>query len=91
MLGSGLLMPFFGFSNNQEELPTPPSEDEEYQTLLKPDGSAVKVKVSTHIIDYLKQQRTEQVLHAMINQRQHHRKIWNIVRNLQLRLTNVLN
>jgi len=47
LLGSGLLMPFFGFGNNQEELPTPPSEDEEYQTLLKPDGSAVKVKVST--------------------------------------------
>ena len=46
ILGSGLLVPLFGFGNSSEE-PLPPSSDEEYQTLLKPDGTSVKVKVST--------------------------------------------
>lgn len=45
-----MLLPFLGFSNtktidlvssNEEE------ENNEYQTLLRPDGTAVKVKVST--------------------------------------------
>lgn len=45
ILGGTFLLPFFGF--NQE----PPSvedlaEEEEYETLLKPDGTTVKVKVS---------------------------------------------
>ncbi len=47
ILGSSLLIPFLGLSNSNstdEEL----SEDKaEYQTLLKPDGTTVKVKVST--------------------------------------------
>ena len=46
ILGSSLLVPFFGFGNSNEELLSPTIE-EEYQTLLKPDGTAVKVKVST--------------------------------------------
>jgi len=46
ILGSSLLVPFFGFGNANEELLSAPNE-EEYQTLLKPDGTAVKVKVST--------------------------------------------
>lgn len=45
LLGSGLLIPFLGFGKtNVTE--TTSAEDEEYQTLLKPDGTAVKVKVS---------------------------------------------
>ncbi len=45
ILGSSLLIPFLGFSKpiNDEIIN---SEDEEYQTLLKPDGTSVKVKVS---------------------------------------------
>lgn len=46
ILGSSLLIPFLGFREPVSELPTNNSEDEEYQTLLKPDGSTVKVKVS---------------------------------------------
>ncbi len=46
ILGSSLLVPLFGFGNSNEELLST-SNDEEYQTLLKPDGTAVKVKVST--------------------------------------------
>ena len=42
LLGSSLLIPFLGFSNNKTTV-----SDEEYETLLKPDGSTVKVKVST--------------------------------------------
>jgi hypothetical protein len=45
LLGSGLLIPFLGFGNTDAtEIKT--AEDEEYQTLLKPDGTTVKVKVS---------------------------------------------
>ena len=45
ILGSGLLIPFLGFSKpiDSETIAT---EDEEYQTLLKPDGTSVKVKVN---------------------------------------------
>lgn len=46
ILGSSLLVPIFGFGNSNGEPLTSPIE-EEYQTLLKPDGTAVKVKVST--------------------------------------------
>lgn len=48
ILGSSLLIPFIGFglTETQEELPIDDNE-EEYQTLLKPDGTAVKVKAST--------------------------------------------
>ncbi len=45
IIGSGLLIPFLGFSNSIPEEKTNP-EKEEYQTLLKPDGTTVKVKVS---------------------------------------------
>jgi hypothetical protein len=44
LLGGGLLIPFLGFSNSDtNSIPT----DEEYTTLLKADGTAVKVKTST--------------------------------------------
>lgn len=44
LLGGGLLIPFLGFSNSvTNSIP----EDEEYTTLLKADGTAVKVKTST--------------------------------------------
>ena len=46
ILGSSLLIPFLGFSKPVvDEIVD--AEDEEYQTLLKPDGTTVKVKVST--------------------------------------------
>ncbi len=46
ILGSTLLIPFLGFSKSCPNYISIPKE-EEYQTLLKPDGTAVKVKVST--------------------------------------------
>ena len=46
ILGGSLLLPFLGFGSSATEEATHP-EDEEYQTLLKPDGTTVKVKVST--------------------------------------------
>lgn len=46
ILGGSLLLPFLSFGNTAiEEVANP--DDEEYQTLLKPDGTTVKVKVST--------------------------------------------
>jgi hypothetical protein len=45
LLGTGLLIPFLGFGKT-DITETASAEDEEYQTLLKPDGTAVKVKVS---------------------------------------------
>lgn len=47
IIGSGLLIPFLGFGNSKNADLVLPDEKEEYQTLLKPDGTAVKVKVST--------------------------------------------
>ncbi len=44
LLGGGLLIPFLGFSNSDTNSI---AEDEEYTTLLKADGTAVKVKTST--------------------------------------------
>ena len=46
ILGSGLLLPLFGFGK-PDEVQFSTSNEEEYQTLLKPDGTAVKVKVSS--------------------------------------------
>ena len=46
LLGGTLLIPFLGFGNAVSD-ETTISEDEEYQTLLKPDGTTVKVKAST--------------------------------------------
>ncbi len=45
ILGSALLLPFLGFGKSTTNSITDPNE--EYQTLLKPDGTTVKVKVST--------------------------------------------
>ena len=44
-IGLSLLIPFFGFQNYKEETAT--KNEEEYQTLLKSDGTIVKVKVNT--------------------------------------------
>ncbi|GGK22464.1 hypothetical protein GCM10007962_15800 [Yeosuana aromativorans] len=46
LLGSGFLIPFLGFGKTNI-VETSTAEEDEYQTLLKPDGTAVKVKVST--------------------------------------------
>jgi len=46
ILGSSLLIPFIGFGKPVNDVVANNSEDEEYQTLLKPDGSTVKVKTS---------------------------------------------
>lgn len=47
LIGGTLLLPFLGFGKTSiaDELLIP-EENEEYQTLLKPDGTAVRVKVS---------------------------------------------
>ena len=48
IIGSVLLTPFLGFGKSTlNEVEIPEEENEEYQTLLKPDGTTVKVKVST--------------------------------------------
>lgn len=44
IIGSSLLIPFFGQAKNIEEETL---NDEDYQILLKPDGTSVKVKKST--------------------------------------------
>ena len=47
ILGSSLLIPFLGYSFSETNEEKPLSEnEEEYQTLLKQDGTTVKVKVS---------------------------------------------
>ncbi|MGV8945195.1 MAG: hypothetical protein ACOH1N_02085 [Lutibacter sp.] len=46
LLGSTLLLPILGFGKSSVEEISIPDENEEYQTLLKPDGTAVKVKIS---------------------------------------------
>jgi len=45
LLGGSLLIPFLGFSNTSSK-ETSISENEEYQTLLKPDGTVVKVNTN---------------------------------------------
>lgn len=46
ILGSALLIPFLGFGKpNKTEINI--TNENEYQTLLKPDGSTAKVKIST--------------------------------------------
>ncbi len=47
IIGSSLLIPFLGFGNSMNDNLVLSEEKEEYQTLLKPDGTTVKVKVST--------------------------------------------
>jgi len=46
ILGSAMLLPFLGFGKSIPDKITISENEEEYQTLLKPDGTAVKVKVS---------------------------------------------
>ena len=46
LLGSALIIPFLGFGNAFKNDNLITKEEEEYQTLLKPDGTTVKVKVS---------------------------------------------
>ena len=46
ILGGSLLLPFIGFGNNIID-ETITSQKDEYETLLRPDGTTVKVKVST--------------------------------------------
>ncbi len=45
ILGTTFLIPFLGFGNSEKN-DSSISENEEYETLLKPDGTTVKVKVS---------------------------------------------
>ncbi|WP_019668583.1 hypothetical protein [Eudoraea adriatica] len=44
ILGGTFLLPFFGFNQEHPAVADLP-EEEEYETLLKPDGTTVKVKV----------------------------------------------
>ncbi len=44
ILGSSLLIPFFGMGKPLDDALIQP-EEEEFQTLLKPDGTTVKVSV----------------------------------------------
>jgi len=46
ILGSTLLMPFLGFGKSASDEKYILQKDEDYQILLKPDGTTVKVKVS---------------------------------------------
>ncbi len=46
LLGSTLLIPYLGFGNSENNEEST-SETDDYQTLLKPDGTTVKVKAST--------------------------------------------
>lgn len=46
ILGSGLLIPFLGFGNSVTNDKILSDKEEEFQTLLKPDGTTVKVKIS---------------------------------------------
>ncbi len=46
LLGGTLLLPLLGFSN-VDKLVEPITDDNDYETLLKPDGTTVRVKTST--------------------------------------------
>ena len=47
ILGGGLLFPLLGFGNTSNNTKNTADDDEDYQTLLKPDGTVVKVKTNT--------------------------------------------
>ena len=46
ILGGSLLLPFIGTANPDNDPNQTDDEQTEYKTLLKPDGTAVKVKVT---------------------------------------------
>jgi len=46
LVGSSLLIPFLGFGENDLDDKLH-SSDDEFETLLKPDGTTVKVRVKT--------------------------------------------
>jgi hypothetical protein len=46
LVGSSLLIPFLGFGENDLDNGTH-SNNDEFETLLKPDGTTVKVRVKT--------------------------------------------
>lgn len=47
LLGTSLLLPFLGYSKEEPRVSIKKNEgQEEYETLLKPDGTIVKVKAS---------------------------------------------
>jgi hypothetical protein len=46
ILGSTLLIPFMGFGQEEPQNKVATDEEEAYETLLKPDGTTVKIKVS---------------------------------------------
>jgi hypothetical protein len=45
LLGGTFLVPFFGFNQQHTTVADLLEEEEEYETLLKPDGTTVKVKI----------------------------------------------
>jgi len=47
ILGSTLLIPFLGFGNSKIDNHKNLDGDEEFQTLLKPDGTTVRINNST--------------------------------------------
>lgn len=47
ILGGSLLIPFIGNANSDSQTNQSDEEQTEYKTLLRPDGTAVKVKVNT--------------------------------------------
>ncbi len=47
ILGGSLLVPFIGAAQRDAETNELEEKETEYKTLLRPDGTAVKVKVST--------------------------------------------
>ena len=47
ILGGSLLLPFIGTANPDKDPNQTDDEQTEYKTLLKPDGTAVKVKLNT--------------------------------------------
>ena len=46
-LGGSLLLPFLGSAQSENEVAPSENTEEQYKTLLKPDGTVVKVKTST--------------------------------------------
>jgi hypothetical protein len=46
LIGSIFLIPFFGFKNSRENSKSI-KNNEEYETLLKQDGTVVKIKISS--------------------------------------------